>query len=595
MSDSSDHDESLMEDVVEHSASEEEEEEEEGEDYNYEDAAEDDDDEEDEEDDDEDGDYVDEDEDDDEHEHFYEIFERATDDESGDEDEAEEEDEELTLADILAEAVMAIIQAINAGNDVSFGRRRRQRTPSPMPEPDLEMGRELLNSGEFGRVESAYVPNTQQRKQNGLSKKLWMRELKPRAVNTLSLGESILPDNPGKVVDVYTDSAYSGEYSDDGSIFASCDKDWQLRIYKTAGNKLIRQKVIQGMPGQWTITDHNLSLDNDWLIYSSITPYVYLTRTAADAPDVHHQLDFSGDHHDRGIWSVRFSGDGREIVAGGQGRIYVYDIESRTVLHSVMAHRQDVNSVCFAEPSSSQVIFSGSDDGTVKVWDRRSMRGGRNSAPSGVLVGHSEGITYVTSKGDNRYLASNGKDQKMLLWDLRRMHSNQDFARLPRRRETDFDYRTDVYTGHKSAKIAGDCSVMTFQGHKVLRTLIRCHFSPMHSTGQRYLYTGSADGKVAIYRLDGTRVRTLDVSDAFHRYRKSDTTRYLARDVSWHPYYPTLLSSCMGADRAYYRNVPGGIVQHSFGRIGDIESGISEDSSDHEIAPARPRQRPRFH
>lgn len=77
------------------------------------------------------------------------------------------------------------------------------------------------------------------------------------------------------------------------SIFASCDKDWQLRIYKTAGNKLIRQKVIQGMPGQWTITDHNLSIDNDWLIYSSITPYVYLTRTGTDASDEHHQLDFS--------------------------------------------------------------------------------------------------------------------------------------------------------------------------------------------------------------------------------------------------------------------------------------------------------------
>lgn len=46
----------------------------------------------------------------------------------------------------------------------------------------------------------------------------------------------------------------------------------------------------------------------------------------------------------------------------------VYDIESRTVLHSVAAHEDDVNSVCFSEPTSSQVVFSGSDDGTVKVW-----------------------------------------------------------------------------------------------------------------------------------------------------------------------------------------------------------------------------------
>lgn len=136
------------------------------------------------------------------------------------------------------------------------------------------------------------------------------------------------------MVDAYSESAYSGQYSEDGyvntlaqhgwlrcsqayvlvvfltffihpikfrSLFASCDKDWQLRIYKTAGNKLVREKLIQGVAGRWTITDHNLSLDNHWLIYSSITPHVYLTRTAADAPDAHHLLDFSTGEEDYAV------------------------------------------------------------------------------------------------------------------------------------------------------------------------------------------------------------------------------------------------------------------------------------------------------
>ncbi|KAF9292044.1 hypothetical protein BGZ68_000612 [Mortierella alpina] len=443
-------------------------------------------------------------------------------------------------------------------------------------EPDREKGLELINSGEFGRVESAYIPARELKK--NVARKLWMRELKSRKINPLSLGESILPDNPGKVVDVYDESACSGQYSEDGSLFASCDKDWKLRIYKTAGNKLILEKQIQGIAGLWTITDHNLSLDNDWLIYSSITPYVHLTRTAADAPDAHHRLDFSTGDEDNAIWSVRFSGDGREIVAGGRGRIYVYDIESRTVLHSVAAHKNDVNSVCFAEPSSSQVVFSGSDDHTVKVWDRRSMGAGRHSKPSGVLVGHAEGITYVTSKGDNRYLASNGKDQKMLLWDLRMMRSNKDYEKLPRYQQSDFDYRSERYTGSKNRKVEGDCSVMSFQGHKVLRTLIRCHFSPAHSTGQRYLYTGSADGMVHIYRLDGTLVRKLDTAEAFQRLTKSQApTSYVARDVSWHPYHPTILSSCL-ADHFSYSDVSGGIVQHKFTRPLELESDMSEVS-----------------
>lgn len=42
----------------------------------------------------------------------------------------------------------------------------------------------------------------------------------------------------------------------------------------------------------------------------------------------------------------------------------------------------------------------------------------------------------------------------------------------------------------------GDTSVMTYRGHTVVQTLIRCHFSPISTTGQRYIYTGCGSGKV---------------------------------------------------------------------------------------------------
>ena len=44
-----------------------------------------------------------------------------------------------------------------------------------------------------------------------------------------------------------------------------------------------------------------------------------------------------------------------------------------------------------------------------------------------------------------------------------------------------------------------DCSVQAYRGHSVLQTLIRAYFSPAHSTGQRFVYAGSADGTVRIY------------------------------------------------------------------------------------------------
>ena len=119
----------------------------------------------------------------------------------------------------------------------------------------------------------------------------------------------------------------------------------------------------------------------------------------------------------------------------------VYDIESRRVVLRIEGHHDEVNAVCFADESSN-ILYSGSDDTFIKVWyvsegqhivgfvsltvifsegfphfrDRRSMR---NEKPSGVLVGHLEGITYVSSKGDGRYCLSNSKDQTMKLWDIR--------------------------------------------------------------------------------------------------------------------------------------------------------------------------------
>lgn len=40
-----------------------------------------------------------------------------------------------------------------------------------------------------------------------------------------------------------------------------------------------------------------------------------------------------------------------------------------------------------------------------------------------------EGVTSLDPKGDGRHFISNGKDQTVKLWDLRRAHSQADLAR----------------------------------------------------------------------------------------------------------------------------------------------------------------------
>lgn len=48
----------------------------------------------------------------------------------------------------------------------------------------------------------------------------------------------------------------------------------------------------------------------------------------------------------------------------------------------------------------------------------------------------------------------------------------------------------------KKHKLAGDTSVMTYRGHGVLHTLIRCRFSPEFSTGHKFIYCGCSTGKI---------------------------------------------------------------------------------------------------
>jgi DDB1- and CUL4-associated factor 11 len=102
--------------------------------------------------------------------------------------------------------------------------------------------------------------------------------------------------------------------------------------------------------------------------------------------------------------------DSKNIVCGNKaGEVLVYDLIAGKLNNKVVgAHDDDINSVCWANRDHSNIIFTGSDDAMVKIWDRRALS--LNNRPVGVFIGHAEGITNVASKGDGVYVASNAKD-----------------------------------------------------------------------------------------------------------------------------------------------------------------------------------------
>ncbi|CAA0832075.1 transducin family protein / WD-40 repeat family protein [Striga hermonthica] len=352
-----------------------------------------------------------------------------------------------------------------------------------------------------------------------------------------------LPVNGPSIVDHMSTRAYVSQFSADGSLFVAAFQGSEIRIYDVERGWKVRKNVL-ARNLRWTITDTSLSPDQRHLVYASMSPIVHIvdigssTRDSlANINEIHESLDFSCPEdrgYSFGIFSLKFSNDGREIVAGSSDEdIYVYDLVANKLSLRISAHTSDVNTVCFAD-ESGHLIYSGSDDNFCKVWDRRCLRS--NSSPAGYLTGHLEGITFLDSRGDGRYLISNGKDQAIKLWDIRKMSSNATCYQAYRNYE--WDYRWMDYPSQaRNLKHPYDQSIATYKGHSVLRTLIRCYFSPEYSTGQKYIYTGSHDSYIYIYDLiSGDQVAKL-------RHHKSTV-----RDCSWHPTYPMLVSSSWDGD-----------------------------------------------
>lgn len=346
-----------------------------------------------------------------------------------------------------------------------------------------------------------------------------------------------LPVNGPWKVDGMNSRVYTSQFSNDGSFFVAASQESNIKVYNVDKNWKI-QKDIETKALRWTITDTSLSPDQRFLVYASICAIVNIVdvgssarESLANVTEIHKGLDFSadGDEDEFGIFSVKFSTDGQELVAAGSDNfIYVYDLQANKCSLRIPAHKSDVNTVCFAD-ETGHLIFSGSDDSLCKVWDRRCFIS--KGRANGVLMGHLEGITFIDSRRDGRYFISNGKDQTTKLWDIRKMSSNTtDNSRL---RDYDWDYRWMEYPSYaRRLKHPHDQSLATYKGHSVLRTLIRCYFSPEYSTAQKYIYTGSSDNSVYIYDLvSGAQVAKLDFHNA------------PVRDCCWHPIYPMLISS----------------------------------------------------
>ncbi|KNC83878.1 hypothetical protein SARC_03903 [Sphaeroforma arctica JP610] len=317
--------------------------------------------------------------------------------------------------------------------------------------------------------------------------------------------------------------AFCGNYTTDGQTFMSACQDMYIRLFHYSKGRHKLKRAIKCQDLRWSVLDVDFSPDQKNLIYSSWSNYVHLCDVREGSDDYGTtELNFSdsGDFNLGHVchFSVKFSSDSKYIVAGNNaGKLVAYDLEAMKPSLFIQGHTGDVNAVMFAKDNSS-IVYSGSDDGLCKVWDTRLFRSASVAKPVGVLSGHRSGLASIDSKSDGRYLVTNSKD-------------HTDSINGP---GTSFDYR---FGGSFNSFMPpgdheDDNSIMTYRGHYVSRTLCRVKFSSEHTTGERFIAAGSADGDICIWDvLTGAKVRILKGHDD------------VVRDVAFHPYENILASS----------------------------------------------------
>ncbi|XP_062501230.1 DDB1- and CUL4-associated factor 11-like [Corticium candelabrum] len=361
--------------------------------------------------------------------------------------------------------------------------------------------------------------------------------------------------NSSRVVARFVGKVTGGVFSSDGLAFMSMCQDNYIRLFDVTHHRFKCFHAVECRHVGYSVIDTHFSPDNSCLIYASWHDSIQLYRIYSDdkqhialslrPPNVSHFCPFS----------IRFSPDNNHILAGGNdGCVYLYDqARGERTLRFLTSYggddgvSYDVNVVSYADESPN-VVFSGGDDTLCMVWDLRIVNES-HPRPVAAMAGHRGGITFIDSKGDSRYLITNSKDQTIKLWDIRHPSDTETLrnARVSVTAAANWDYRWQAPPTlfDKQAEMAGDDSLMTYRGHQVLKCLIRSRFSPVHVTGQRYIYSGCSSGNVIVYD-----VLTGEVVSQLRGHTST------VRDASWHPYEQVICSSSWDGTHAWWEYVP---------------------------------------
>jgi sterol desaturase/sphingolipid hydroxylase (fatty acid hydroxylase superfamily) len=196
--------------------------------------------------------------------------------------------------------------------------------------------------------------------------------------------------------------------------------------------------------------------------------------------------------HTAAVLAVAVSADGRRIVSGSEdGTVKVWDAVTAREQLNLKGHARAVRGVAIT--ADGQTIVTGSRDRTVKVWDAQTGR------EKHTLEGHTGEVLGVAVSADGRTVVSAGVDFTAKVWDAQAGEEKRTLTGPPGAVlgvAVSADGRTVVSANCETAKVwdaQTGRELHTLSGHRDL--VYSVAISP---DGQR-IVSGSVDGTVKVW------------------------------------------------------------------------------------------------
>jgi len=219
---------------------------------------------------------------------------------------------------------------------------------------------------------------------------------------------------------------YALHWGPDSNAIVTASQDGKLIIWSShSGNK----QLAITLNSAWVMTCA-FSQTYDFIASGGLDNTVSIFKTSNHnaqagpnggrfrSKDLYRELE----KHDGYLSCARFIDDGELMSASGDGTCILWDVESRSAKSIFMDHTGDVMSIDLNKENKN-LFCSGSVDATAKVWDMRS--GDRCIAN---FAGHKSDINTVRWFTDSHCLVTGSDDGTVRLFDMRSYRQLNEYA-----------------------------------------------------------------------------------------------------------------------------------------------------------------------